>query len=192
MSSTEGRIAVGGAGAVIVLLLVSACTTAPWEFSSATLHGVVHDELSRPVALAEIVREGARPVHTDAQGRFALPRVSRGELTVRASARGYAETEAKVVFANRSQLLYLRLLSAEYYRRRAETALEAGDLSRARAELDAGQRAAPEDPELRYLSVIVSVLEGDPERALGELGWFARIPGLAAVTSLREGLEASR
>jgi len=153
---------------------------------------------SRGVAGARISLDGEKEVVADSQGRFLLPRVRTGTHTLRVRREGYLPVERRIEFLNRSEIVYVRLLSVEEARLRAVRAYESGrldpaeELARRLVEYQEGDLVA------RYLLAARALSRGQPSRGLGHLRRLSRPdrrrPPVAALrrelerASLRPGL----
>lgn len=171
---------------VLVTVLLSCGTTpSPIEFESAPLHGMIFDEQHKPVAWVSVSTDDAGQVNSDIEGRFIIPDVRRGVVTVRAERAGYEPHMAEFTFVNRTQVLYLRLLSGRHYVREAIGAFDTGDLATA---FDLAERAVaivPDDAEARYLAAIAAVRLGDVQTARSHLAALSGSGMYEAVSLLR-------
>jgi hypothetical protein len=147
-------------GILVGGLLVSACATFgtqdPTEFDTAPLLGMVYDTVNQPVAGAQVaVHEGPEAV-TDIGGRFVLPGLSRGEHRVFVRKAGYETTEVSVAFLNRTQVLYVKLVSFDALLQRAERGLSRRKWAEAEKYLDRAAAIDPEDPLLRFTRAVLA------------------------------------
>ena len=128
-------------------------------FEKAPLFGMMYDEENQPCAGVKVSVDGAANDNdtglvTDIRGRFMLPALSRGEHSLVAFKEGFERLTVKILFLNRTDVLFLRMVSFGQLLAKAEKALEErkwdeAELSLARAEkLDAG------DSVLRFLRAV--------------------------------------
>jgi hypothetical protein len=141
-------------------LIVSSCATFgtadPAEFDAAPLLGMVYDTVNQPVAGATVT-VGQEPAGmTDIGGRFVLAELSRGEHEVAIQKTGYETTAVRVSFLNRTQVLYVKLVSFDTLLERAESALDRRKWVDAKEYLDRAGAIDPEDPLLRFSRAILA------------------------------------
>lgn len=178
-------------GAALIAIL-SSCATAPSavEFDTATLHGMVYDEEHSPVQWASVSIAGREPVYTDIDGRFAVPKVVRGVVTIEVGADGFAPHTGEFLFANRTQVLYLRLHSGRSFVRQAIGALDSGDGEAAVHLAREALMVLPADPEALFIAALASYRTGDLTAAQSHLSGFPDTCGYEAVRLLRADLAA--
>ncbi len=178
-------------GAALVASL-SSCATAPSpvEFDTATLHGMVYDDEHNPVQWASVSIAGREPIYTDIDGRFAVPGVVRGVVTIEVGADGFAPYTGEFLFANRTQVLYLRLHSGRSFVRQAIAALDSGDGEVAVHLAGKALMVLPGDPEVRFIAALASYRTGDLATAQAHLSYFPETCGYEAVRLFRADLAA--
>lgn len=191
-SRTLGLVSVLMAIGAALVVNLSSCATAPSpvEFDKATLQGMVYDEEHNPVQWASVSIAGSVPVYTDIDGRFAVPKVARGVVTIEVGATGLAPHSGEFLFANRTQVLYLRLHSGRYFVRQAIGALDSGDGETAVHLAREALMVIPGDPEAQFIAALASYRTGDLTAAQTHLSGFPEICGYEAVRLLRADLAA--
>ena len=179
-------------GATLVAIMASCATVpSPAEFDTATLHGMIYDEEHRPVRWASVSIAGGDPVYTDIEGRFAVPDVPRGIVSIEVGRDEFAPHAGEFLFANRTQVLYLRLHSGRDFLRQAIGSLESGAEEAAIEPAREGLMVLPGDPEARFIAALASYLIGDLTAALTHLSGFPETCGYEAVTRLRADIVAA-
>lgn len=184
--------------AVAALVLTSCATEYRYvgAFRRADLAGVVYPASggaeSRGVAGARISLNGEEEVVADSRGRFLLPRVRIGGHRLEVRREGYLPVERRIEFLNRSEIVYVRLLSVEEARRQAVRAYESGRLDRAE---DLARRLVEyREGDLvgRYLLAARALARGRASRGLGHLRRLSRPDRRRPpVTALRRELEVA-
>ncbi len=178
-------------GAALVAILSSCATVpSPVEFDTATLHGMVYDDEHNPVQWASVSIAGREPVYTDIDGRFAVPKVARGVVAIEVGADGFAPHTGEFLFANRTQVLYLRLHSGRSFVRQAIGALDSGDGETAVHLAGKALMVLPGDPEVRFIAALASYRAGHLAMAQTHLSSFPEACGYEAVRLLRADLVA--
>lgn len=169
--------------AILTAVLLASCATAgkrddPAAFDAAPLLGMVYDAEGSPVQGVRITLDGKDAAESDLSGRFIVSGVTRGAHRFGARCEGYETVESEFRFLNRSQVLYLRLHSADQLLSAAERALEAGNIPEAEDALArAGKIDGASKPVLLYLEAIAawkagaSVPAAEKLRLLAELGF---------------------
>ena len=163
--------------AVAAALLLTSCASVekakkdPLNFDAAPLYGMVYDLQSQPVAGLSIKIDGKNTVVSDAMGRFAIPDLTRGKHFVQAEKEGFESIDIAVSFDSRSQILYLKMSSAQSLVDLAEKALDESRTDDALAYLDRAR--AVDDPEYRgmegFLRAVVLLRMGRPADAASVL-----------------------
>jgi len=151
--------------------LASACATnLPRGFGSGeTLHGMVYAADGRPLGGVAIVCHGAPIAESDSQGRFSLPSPA-ASLTILFSKPGYERVSAEVNPADRSQVLYARLRSAEDLLEESLDQHSQGAWTKARVLAEAALEADGNLATARFLLAALRYLAGEHQDALAALG----------------------
>ena len=152
-------------------VFLSCGTPPPGRFKRAMLVGVVLDSKGRPVSGADVRLDRIRRAQTGMNGRFAFDGVRRGERSLLVSEPGFEEAQIELDFADRRQIVYVRLVSRRTLLEHALSAVERGQLEAADAALS--RAAAVEDPDtdldIVFLRAIVAYRRGEISRAAGFL-----------------------
>lgn len=169
--------------AIMSAVLLSSCATTgkrddPAAFDAAPLLGMAYDSEGSPVQGVRIALDGIDAAESDLSGRFVVSGVTRGAHIFGAARDGYEPIESEFLFLNRSQVLYLRMHSADQLLSTAERALEAGNVSEAEDALTrAGRIDGVSRPVLLYLEAISAwnagkaALAAEKLEELAELGF---------------------
>jgi len=147
------RIVLGLAAALIV-----SCATTDrdaYAFEDADLHGMIYDHANQPIAGAQIIVAERRPEITDLSGRFVLPDLPRGSLSMIAIKEGHEPLAATIEFLDRTQVLYLKLWSLADLVERAASELEQGRHAAASQSIDRALAVDANDPAVRFLAAAV-------------------------------------
>jgi tetratricopeptide (TPR) repeat protein len=139
------------------------------EFTSSPLAGMVYDGEQRPCAGARLTVDGEEGPRTDINGRFVIDALERGDHLVVVEKEGFETLEAPFSFVDRTQVLYLRVISQGQLLREAEEALAYGRLQEADGLLERAEALGPEDPIALYLRAVYFLKLEDAERAVGLL-----------------------
>jgi tetratricopeptide (TPR) repeat protein len=123
----------------------------PQDFDEAPLFGMVYDFDNEPCAGALIRVDGEDAVRTDINGRFVINDLSRGRHQLEVLKEGYESYTLAFDFLNRSQALYVRMISANQLLRQVEEALEKRRYSAALEMLERVERIEPANPVAAYL-----------------------------------------
>jgi tetratricopeptide (TPR) repeat protein len=139
------------------------------EFNSATLVGMVYDLDQKPCAAALIIVDGSEGPRTDINGRFVIDALRRGDHRIRVSKEGFEPLEVPVSFVDRTQVLYLRVVSFNQLLRQAEEALGRGKLQEADGLLRRAETLSSDEPVGLYLRAVYLLRLEDVEQAIGQL-----------------------
>ncbi len=153
------------------------------------VHGVVYGYAGAPVAGVTVAANDGAPVHSDVQGRFTLPQLTPGAHSITARKPGYESLTAELLITDRTEIIYLRLRSANDFAREAQRALDHGSTGEASDLIDQALLIDPESPVLRYLSAIARALGGRHQEASVILEWFRQYEPYPAVALLRDRIE---
>jgi tetratricopeptide (TPR) repeat protein len=159
--------------ALVLALSLSSCVSYRErrlrEFESATLVGMVYDQEQKPCAAALITVDGKEGPTTDINGRFVIDALERGDHLIRVSKEGFEPLEVPLSFVDRTQVLYLRVVSLGQLLREAEEALDRRKLQEADGLLRRAEALDPEDPVGLYLRAVYFLKLDDTEQAIGLL-----------------------
>lgn len=141
-----------------LLLALTACATTEkkdmFYFDQAPLMGMIYDEDSQPVPGAQVSVDGRKGPMADIRGRFVLPDLARGTHTITIAKNGFEELTSQIEFLNKSEALYLRMISFGQLLAKAETALNDRKWSDADGYLVRAEKLTPQDPVLLYLKAV--------------------------------------
>jgi tetratricopeptide (TPR) repeat protein len=155
------------------VLILAACASQKKDdvlfFDKASLMGMIYDEDSQPCAGAQLLVDGKSGPITDIRGRFLLPDLARGEHTIAVKKDGYEELSARVVFLNRTDVLYLHVTSFGQLLARAETSLDDRKWDDAAEFLARAEKLKKDDSVLLYLQAILSYRTGKHAEAVSYL-----------------------
>jgi tetratricopeptide (TPR) repeat protein len=139
------------------------------EFRSAALVGMVYDQEQKPCAAAQLTVDGRKGPQSDINGRFVIDALERGDHRIGVSKEGFEPLETQVSFVDRTQVLYLRVVSFNQLLRQAEEALDRRKLQEADGLLRRAEALNSEDPVELYLRAVYFLRLEDTEQAIGLL-----------------------
>lgn len=139
------------------------------EFSSSPLTGMVYDGEQRPCAGALITVDGQGGPRTDINGRFVIDKLARGDHLLVVEKEGFETLEVPFSFVDRTQILYLRVVSLGQLLREAEEALDRRKLQEADGLLRRAEALDPEDPVGLYLRAVYLLKLDDTTQAISLL-----------------------
>ena len=139
------------------------------EFESSPLVGMVYDQEQKPCAAALITVDGEEGPRTDINGRFVIDALARGDHLFKVSKEGFETLEVPLSFVDRTQVLYLRMVSLNQLLREAEEALDRRRLQEADGLLRRAEALDPEDPVGLYLRAVYFLKLDDNQQAIGQL-----------------------
>jgi tetratricopeptide (TPR) repeat protein len=152
------------------------------EFRSAPLMGVVFDGEQKPCVGALIAVDGRAGPRTDINGRFLIDSLTRGDHRIGVEKPGYEPLEVSIHFLDRTQVLYLSVVSLGQLLRQAEEALDRQKLGDADGLLRRAEALNPEDPVGLYLRAVYFTKASQPEKAVAVLekilGQNPRLPAV--------------
>jgi tetratricopeptide (TPR) repeat protein len=130
------------------------------NFDKSALFGMIYDDDNQPCAGAELKIDGRRGPITDIRGRFVLPDLSRGKHVLTARKEGYEDLTASFDFLNKTDVLYLRIVSFGQLLSKAEKALEERKWDIADAFLGRAEKIDAGDPVFLYLRAVQAYKTG--------------------------------
>jgi len=99
---------------LLSIALLSGCaTTIRTDGSKGLMQGMLYDYDNRPVCGYELILDNKMHVFTDINGRFEFPSSEYRTHTLTGNGNGYEAVDRAYDFANRGQILYLRIPSIE-------------------------------------------------------------------------------
>lgn len=145
--------------AVVVALALASCATTKSatvrQFTAAPLYGMIYDKSNRPVSGVSVAVDGKRVAQSDVNGRFVVPRLSRGAHEIVATKSGFETLRTRLDFLSETQVLYLQILSQSELLSSAETQLSRRNWARARALLGRAGKVDPTNPVYLYTLAIL-------------------------------------
>ena len=152
-----------------VLLIGCAGLPEPEPSGALPVHGLVYDYDNLPVPSAVLSIDGKRSAVSDVNGRFVAPPVPPGAYDIQVERDGYEPKHVRLEYSHPTQILYVKLYSAQQLLSLAEKSLEKRDWGTASALLERALAVRPGDAAAGYLHAVLSFRKGDPERAREEL-----------------------
>jgi tetratricopeptide (TPR) repeat protein len=140
-----------------------------FSFDRAPLLGMIYDEDSQPCPSVSLTVDGVKGPVTDIRGRFVMPDVSRGEHQVIARKDGYEDLSTQFLFLNKSEVLYLHMVSLGQLLTKAELSLDDRNWADAASFLERAEKLKPADSVLLYLKAILAYKTGKYPEAAGYL-----------------------
>jgi tetratricopeptide (TPR) repeat protein len=139
-------------------LLCASCASQPANdaltFDSASLFGMIYDENNQPCGGARLTIDGQPGPQTDIRGRFVVADLSRGQHAIVARKDGYEDLSVQFTFLNRTDVLYLRMISFDQLLSRAERAFDERKWDDAEAALRRAAKLDSGDTVMMYLEAI--------------------------------------
>ena len=139
------------------------------EFGTAPLFGMVYDRDNQPCSNVHISVDGEERSISDINGRFIIAKLSKGSHTVSAYKERYEPLEISLDFLNKSQVLYLQIISFDQLLAKAEQSLERRDYLATEAALERARTLVSDDPVLHYLSAVLLRKTSEYQRAVDQL-----------------------
>ncbi|MBN1648172.1 MAG: hypothetical protein JW874_09080 [Spirochaetales bacterium] len=178
----------------VFLFFISGCKTAQHDindFDTAHISGMVYCRGNDACANVRIVVNTAqsaeekedgkkkdkteKTVYSDIYGRFSIPELEKGPHTVTASKQGFETNSFDFEFLNRTQSIYIYMISEEDLITELESENEAKNYNRASRTVDRLLALNPDSSRGLFLAAGVSMKLTEYEKALGYLD---RLKGL--------------
>ncbi|MCG8451700.1 MAG: carboxypeptidase-like regulatory domain-containing protein [Spirochaetales bacterium] len=157
----------------IVLFLLWGCSSfhgsisSPEDFDEADCLGIVFDSNNHPCFSAQVqVLEQDVMGTTDINGRFRLSRLPRGKHTLVISKEGFETIEMPVDFTQRTQVVYVRLMSQKTLLEQVEQAMDLYQWNQAREFLERAQTINDSACHFLLVAGTFYTLQGDHNLAL--------------------------
>ncbi len=152
-----------------ILIFISCATNkkkSPDDFTEAPLFGMVYDYDNRPCSEALIIIDDNDEVMSDINGRFIIGVLSRGNHIVTAKKEGYETLSFSFSFLNRTQVLYLRMISFHQLLVEIENAIEKREWNEVESLNKRAEEIKKDDPIQQYLKAVYLNERGHPEDAV--------------------------
>jgi tetratricopeptide (TPR) repeat protein len=124
------------------------------NFESAPLFGMIYDDDNQPCAAASLGVDGKPGPMTDIRGRFLIPDLKRGGHTLVVKKEGIEELALSFQFLNKTDVLYIKVVSFAQLLSQAERALEERKWNDADAFLARAEKLNPVDAYFLYLRAV--------------------------------------
>ncbi len=136
------------------------------EFANADLLGMIYDNDNQACSGVRVTVDGLTGPVSDVNGRFTLPNLSRGKHALSVKKEGYEPADFQIEFLNRTQIVYLKVLSFEQILSLAERALNDRKIGEAEGYLERAKKIRESDPLLLYLRAVVALKRDQVQDAL--------------------------
>ena len=133
------------------------------DFKEAPLLGMVYDYDNRACSDTLIIIDEIEEARSDINGRFIIDNLSQGVHLVVAKKDGYETLSFEFDFRNRSQILYLRIISFHQLLKNVEDAIAAREWEEAASLNERAEAIKKGDPIQLYLKAIYLNDKGNPE-----------------------------
>ncbi len=144
--------------ALLAVLLFISCASQDTvdiiNFDKAALFGMIYDDDNQPCAGAALTIDGKKGQITDIRGRFVLPDLSRGKHVLIARKEGYEDLTSAFEFLNKTDVVYLRIVSFSQLLSKAERTLEERKWDDADAFLGRAEKIDAGDSVFLYLRAV--------------------------------------
>lgn len=145
--------------------LAVSCASVKPNDAGPPLYGMVYDMDNLPVQNALVSIDGRDAASTDVNGRFALSGLPFGTYEVSLRKEGYELLTTRVEYFSWTQVLYVKMISADQLLAKAESAISERRWGEAQDFVDRAERVGPDAPAALYLKAVVSFRRGDAENA---------------------------
>ncbi len=112
----------------LLFLVLASCKTTPnqsdLQFDKAPLFGMIYDLDNKACSGVDLILDGTQSTTSDIKGRFFLSDVKQGTHTIRAAEADHETLEVTFKFENRTQVLYLKMVSFDQLLSQAQDALD--------------------------------------------------------------------
>jgi len=168
---------------LVVAMSLVGCSSAPGAFSSRAhpLEGIVYTAGGAVLRGAHITLDGHASVWSDSDGRFTITRVRHGEHRLHAHHDGYEPMTRTVRFARPTDVLHLRMRSADDLAQASQQALDRGGTAEAEQLIARALAVSPDSIRVRYLAAIVYARAGrfdEADRMLDHVGFDSTLPAV--------------
>lgn len=155
------------------LLFFVSCTTTKkdnlQDFSEAPLFGMVYNYDNQPCSGALVMIDENEGPRTDINGRFVIQSVSKGKHQITVTKDGYEKLDFSFEFLNKSQVLYLRMISFNQLLNEIEKSIENRNWKEGEKLIERAEKMKENDPVELYLKAILLKEKGDVEDSVDTL-----------------------
>ncbi len=152
-----------------ILVILASCASVGNERRDAALNGMIYDFESQPVQGAVVEVDGAVMATSDVNGRFALAGLPMGAHRLVAGREGYEKVETEIDYSDATQVVYVKMISADQLLGRAERALEEKNWREAEDLLRRNEAVRGGNPAAGYLRAVLDFRRGDYRAAAEKL-----------------------
>jgi len=158
--------------ALAITLASGGCASAPRPGGKrGTLQGMIHDYDNRPVAGYLVSVDDKEKAYTDINGRFTVPDLALGTHTLSGEGKDHGPYAQTVEFADRTQIIYLRIPSNRFLYAQIDRQLSDGEYGPAQKTL---LQFSKEEQKSRkynlYKTIMLFHISPDDSRA----GYYAK------------------
>ncbi len=158
----------------LCLLTLGACATAKGPKETPVpplppLNGMIYDQDNLPVSNAIVEIDGERKSISDVNGRFALFDLIPGKYLLSVRGEDYESASVHIEYSDPTQIVYVKLFSADQLLSVAEKAIETRDWQSAEEYLNRATAIRPNDTSALYLHAVLDFRQGKAKEALATL-----------------------
>lgn len=145
---------------VALTILFVSCATVKKE-KTAPLNGMIYDKDNKPVSEAVIQINGKTFSISDVYGHFTLTGLRTFQTyQVLVTKNGFEEVSLELVYSDPTQILYIRMNSAQQMIAEAETAIQAQDWQNAEELLARAEKIDGDKTATGYLKAVIAFKKG--------------------------------
>jgi hypothetical protein len=148
-----------------VLVLAVSCASLKTNDQGPPFYGMVYDMDNLPVQNARVFVDGKEAAGTDVNGRFVLSGLNFDSYAVELRKVGYESLVTQLDYFSSTQVLYVKMISADQLLGEAEAALAERRWEEASSLVDRAERTKPGAPVTLYLKAVVTFRRGDAQGA---------------------------
>ena len=162
---------------VLIIIAICSCNSLPTrKHKPQSLYGMIYDRDNRPVNNVILYVNNKPMAVSDIQGRFIIPKLNpQSQYTIAARKDAYEEVVIEISFIDPSDVLYIRLYSADQLLAEAEDALKGKDWDRTESLLIRAQNAGGNDIAIQFLHGVLLYYKKEYRQALAILSELSEI-----------------
>ncbi len=151
-----------------ILAILVSCAGVGAARGEPPLNGMIYDFEGLPVQGATIEVDG-KTTASDVNGRFALAGLPMGQHRLVSKRDGYETIETEIDYSDVTQVVYIKMISADQLLARAEKALDRKDWRDAEEMLRRNEAVRGANPAAGYLRAVFDFRRGDCRAAADRL-----------------------